>query len=42
MTDSTASAAWRLQYPFESRYLEVGGANMHYIDQGLGPFIGDT
>ena len=34
MTDSTASAAWRLQYPFESRYLEVGGANMHYIDQG--------
>ena len=34
MTDTSASAAWRLQYPFESRYLDVGGSKMHYVDQG--------
>jgi haloalkane dehalogenase len=34
MTDTSASAAWRLQYPFESRFIDVGGAKMHYVDQG--------
>ena len=34
MTDTSASATWRLQYPFESRFTDVGGAKMHYIDQG--------
>ena len=24
-------------YPFESRFLDVRGANVHYIDEGDGP-----
>jgi haloalkane dehalogenase len=24
-------------FPFESRFLDVGGANVHYIDEGDGP-----
>ncbi len=26
-------------YPFESRYLEVGGAQLHYVDEGRGPAL---
>ena len=24
-------------YPFESRYADVGGARVHYVDEGTGP-----
>lgn len=27
------------EYPFTSRYFDVGGANMHYIDEGSGPVL---
>jgi len=27
------------QYPFVSRYLSIGGAQLHYIDEGEGPVI---
>jgi haloalkane dehalogenase len=26
-------------YPFQSRYLEVGGARLHYLDEGQGPAL---
>ncbi len=26
-------------FPFESRYLDVGGSNVHYIDEGAGPVL---
>jgi len=26
-------------YPFESRYLEVNGARLHYVDEGQGPVL---
>ena len=28
---------WRSLYPFESRWLELPGARMHYVDEGGGP-----
>ncbi len=28
---------WRELYPFESRYAEVAGRRMHYLDEGTGP-----
>ncbi len=34
MTDTSVQPAWRQQYPFESRFLEIDGARMHYVDQG--------
>ena len=30
----TATPAWRQQYPFESRYAEIDGCRLHYIDHG--------
>jgi pimeloyl-ACP methyl ester carboxylesterase len=33
--------AWldRAQYPFASRWIEVEGARMHYVDEGHGPTV---
>jgi len=41
MDTQHAAPAWldRQAYPFTSRFLEVGGARMHYIDEGTGPTI---
>lgn len=27
------------QYPFQSRFLDVGGAHLHYVDEGAGPVL---
>ncbi len=37
--EAAASPAWlsRELYPFESRYAEVGGGRVHYVDEGSGP-----
>ncbi len=37
MTDSTESI--RADFPFESRFVEVNGSEMHYIDEGQGEVI---
>jgi len=29
----------RSLFPFESRYLELGGARVHYVDEGTGPTV---
>ena len=26
-------------YPFESRYIELGGNRVHYVDEGTGPVL---
>ena len=38
---STEIPQWvpRHLYPYESRYLEVGGARVHYVDEGSGPTL---
>src|SRR3954451_23665860 len=28
--------SWRDLYPFESRFLDVGGQRLHYVDEGAG------
>ena len=35
------SPAWvdRTEYPFRSRFLEIDGRRMHYIDEGQGPIL---
>jgi len=33
------SEAWRKEYPFDSHFLDVDGARMHYVDEGRGPAI---
>ena len=30
---------WRRLYPFKSRFLDVDGVRMHYVDEGSGPAI---
>ena len=30
---------WRRLYPFKSRFLDVDGVRMHYVDEGSGPVI---
>jgi haloalkane dehalogenase len=39
--DSAMVPGWlsRELYPFESRYLEVGGARVHYVAEGQGPVL---
>ena len=27
------------QFPFESRFVEIGGARLHYVDEGAGPIL---
>ncbi|HZD64918.1 MAG TPA: alpha/beta fold hydrolase, partial [Acidimicrobiales bacterium] len=38
-TPPAPGAAWvpRELYPFESRYVDLAGARVHYIDEGRGP-----
>ncbi len=33
----TGRGPFSADYPFESHYREVGGARMHYVDEGEGP-----
>src|SRR5262245_17414560 len=28
--------AWRDLYPFESRFFDLGGPRLHYVDEGVG------
>jgi haloalkane dehalogenase len=30
---------WRLLYPFQSHYAQIGGRRMHYVDEGAGPTL---
>lgn len=41
MRTATDRPSWVPQdlYPFESRYLEIGGCAVHYIDEGSGPTL---
>jgi haloalkane dehalogenase len=41
MTTRPPRPAWvpSAQYPFDSRYVDVGGNRVHYIDEGSGPII---
>lgn len=32
-------ADWRAQYPFASRYLQLGRYRLHYVDEGRGPAV---
>lgn len=32
----TDTASWRSQYPYESRYLDIDGLRLHYVDEGEG------
>ncbi len=34
MSDSDPKQGWKTLYPFESRYLTIGGFKYHYIDEG--------
>lgn len=38
-TASDSAAAWRMHYPFTSRYVNLGGLRYHYIDEGTGPVL---
>src|SRR5918995_5246098 len=40
-TRSEGRPAWlpHQEYPFESRFLEIGGNRVHYIDEGTGPLL---
>jgi cis-3-alkyl-4-acyloxetan-2-one decarboxylase len=31
--------AWRALYPFDSRFIEIDGRQMHYLDEGRGPTL---
>jgi cis-3-alkyl-4-acyloxetan-2-one decarboxylase len=35
----TTSTDWRLQYPFTSREMSLGGFRCHYVDEGRGPAV---
>jgi haloalkane dehalogenase len=30
---------WQALYPFESRFVEIGGHRLHYLDEGRGPVL---
>ena len=38
-TNSTLPAFLRAQYPFESRFLDLDGHRLHYVDEGSGPAV---
>ena len=33
---STASRAISTEFPFESKYIEIDGSRMHYVEEGEG------
>jgi haloalkane dehalogenase len=39
ITELESTACFRQEFPFRSRYLEVDGNRVHYVDEGTGPIL---
>lgn len=39
MSDNAAAVFHHEEFPFQSRFFEIGGYKLHYIDEGKGPAI---